>query len=298
METKLEPDFHIGRHKVWRIEEWAGKFSYPEGLFAEYEAEAFQAVEADLTPDYLREGQIYAFLQSWLIEADGLNILVDTGAGNEKHRPNIPVFGQLDTDFLERFERSGKKVEDIDLVICTHLHIDHVGWNTRLVDGNWVPTFPNARYLFPAIDRIAWDPSGPQYASMRGKDVNANVFEDSVQPILDAGIAELVEDEFQPAPGMVLRNAPGHTPGHMVLEVRSGGERALFTGDILHHPMQVVRPDWNSVYCEDRAAAARTRLDIIKDAASDGARIVPAHFGGSHTIFVEKTNNGYKSIAG
>ncbi len=292
----MGPACNIGRHKVWRIEEWAGKFAPPEGLFAEYEAEAFAMEEEGFTPDYVQDGQIYAILQSWLIEANGQLILVDTGAGNGKDRPHIPVFGQLETDFITRFKQSGKQLEDVDIVICTHLHIDHVGWNTRWDGENWVPTFPNAKYIFPAIDRQAWDPAGEIYPSMRGRDVNANVFEDSVQPILDAGLAELVEDGFEPAPGMVLRNAPGHTPGHMVFEVRSEGDRALFTGDILHHPMQVIRPDWNSVYCEDRVAAAQTRRHLIEDAASDGARIVPAHFGGSHSIFVQKTEGGFRPI--
>ena len=289
----MQPSFYVGRYPVWRIEEWAGQFAPPEALFAEFEQQVFDQVEHQFVPDYLQDGNIYAFLQSWLIDADGLKVLVDTGAGNDKDRPGIPVFGGLQTGFLERFTQTGVDPTEVDIVVCTHLHIDHVGWNTRRDGASWVPTFPNARYLFPEVERKAWDPCGSEYAGMRGREVNANVFEDSVQPILDKGLAECVHDGFRVAPGMVLHSAPGHTPGHMLLEVTEGDDVALFTGDILHHPMQVLRPDWNSVYCEDRAQAAATRQRVLERAARMRARIVPAHFGGSHTIFVQSVEQGF-----
>jgi glyoxylase-like metal-dependent hydrolase (beta-lactamase superfamily II) len=292
----MQPAFHIGQYPVWRIEEWAGQFALPRDLFAEFEEHAFAAVREGFVPDYLQDDNIYAFLQSWLIDAGGLKVLVDTGAGNGKERPGIPVFGGLRTDFMTRFAQTGFKPEDIDIVVCTHLHIDHVGWNTRWHDSAWVPTFPKARYLFPAIDREAWDPAKSLYAKLRGREVNANVFEDSVQPILDAGLADCVEDGFSVAPGMVLHNTPGHTPGHMMLEVSDADDTALFTGDILHHPMQIFRPDWNSVYCENRAEAAATRRGVVERAAKTGARIVPAHFGGQHSIFVERVGEGFRPV--
>lgn len=294
----ISPLFHIGSYPVWRIEEWGGQFAPPSALFAEYEEQAFAPYAAEFTPDYLRDGMIYAFLQSFLIDAHGLRILVDTGAGNDKERPGIGVFGHLQSDFLARLAATGHKPEDIDIVFCTHLHIDHVGWNTQLSDGVWVPTFPNATYIFPEIDRHIWDPTKPAYSSLRGADVNRNVFEDSVQPILDAGLAKLVGDDTAIAPGMVAHAAPGHTPGHIFLEVRDGSDVALFTGDILHHPMQVIRPDWNSVYCEDPRQAAATRRALLDRAHATGARIVPAHFGGTHSIFVAQHEEGYRPIAG
>ena len=292
----MKTAFHIGRHPVWRIEEWAGQFAPPQELFAEFEAHAFAKVADGFVPDYLQDGNIYAFLQSWLIDAGGLKVLVDTGAGNGKERPGIPVFGGLQTDFMARFARTGLKPEDVDIVVCTHLHIDHVGWNTQWDGSAWVPTFPRARYLFPAIDREAWDPEKSLYETLRGREVNTNVFEDSVKPILDAGLAECVEDGFCVAPGMVLHTTPGHTPGHMLLEVTDGPDTAMFTGDILHHPMQIFRPDWNSVYCENRTEAAATRRAVVERAADTGARIVPAHFGGSHSIFVERGGEGFRPV--
>ena len=295
---KSAPLFHIGSYPVWRIEEWGGQFAPPSALFAEYEDAAFAPYASSFTPDYLRDGMIYAFLQSFLINANGLRILVDTGAGNDKDRPGIGVFGNLQSDFLARLAATGHQPEDIDIVFCTHLHIDHVGWNTRLSQGAWIPTFPNATYIFPEIDRATWDPASADYAHLRGAEVNRNVFEDSVQPILDAGLAKLIRDGAEIAPGMTAFAAPGHTPGHVFLEVRNGQDMALFTGDILHHPMQVIRPDWNSVYCEDRAEAAATRRMVLERAYTTRARIVPAHFGGTHSIFVEKHNEGFRPIAG
>jgi glyoxylase-like metal-dependent hydrolase (beta-lactamase superfamily II) len=131
---------------------------------------------------------------------------------------------------------------------------------------------------------------------MRGAGVNAEVFGDSVRPILALGRAELVVDGHEVAPGMVMRAAPGHTPGQMLLDLANDGDRALFTGDIIHHPMQIIRPDWNSVYCEDGDQARETRRIVLEDAASTGARVVPAHFGGSHSAFVIRGSDGFRPV--
>ncbi|WP_459789436.1 MBL fold metallo-hydrolase [Alteriqipengyuania sp. 357] len=288
--------FRIGRHKVHRIEEWQGGFSPPDALFAEYEPAAFAAQAPGFEPDFLRDGLIYGYLQSWLIDTGEERVLVDTGAGNNKSRPGIPIFGDLEGDFLGRLNQAGYAPEDIDKVFCTHLHIDHVGWNTQLVDGEWKATFPNATYFFPTIDERAWNPDKDVYASLAGAQVNANVFEDSVAPIIESGQARLIESGATIADGMSAFDSPGHTPGHMVLQVEDGGDVALFTGDILHHPMQVLRPDWNSVYCEDREAAADTRRKILEQATDRQARIVPAHFGAPHSVFVERSDDGFRPV--
>ncbi|ODT05544.1 MAG: MBL fold metallo-hydrolase [Kaistia sp. SCN 65-12] len=288
----MEAAFRIGRYRVFRLEEWQGGFSPPEALFAEYEDAAFAAQAAGFEPAFFRDGMIYGYLQSWLIDTGTERIIVDTGAGNDKDRPGIPIFGNLATPFLAELEAAGFAAGDIDKVFCTHLHIDHVGWNTEWREDSWRPTFPNARHYFPRSDEAAWNPEKPLYATLAGAGVNANVFEDSVLPIIDAGLAELIDDGAEIAPGMRAWTFPGHTPGHMVLEVADQGQVALFTGDILHHPMQVLRPDWNSVYCEDRAQAAASRRHLLERASARGARIVPAHFGAPHSLFVERADDG------
>ena len=288
--------FRIGRHKVYRIEEWQGGFSPPDALFAEYDPGVFAGGWTGIVPDFLRTGLVYGYLQSWVIDTGTERVLVDTGAGNRKERPGIPIFGDLEGDFLDRLGEAGFTPEDIDKVFCTHLHIDHVGWNTRLIGDAWEPTFPNATYYFPTLDEEAWNPEKETYRSLAGAAVNTNVFEDSVAPIIAAGQAELIENGATIAEGMIAHDSPGHTPGHMVLEVESEGAVALFTGDILHHPVQVQRPDWNSVYCENREEAVRTRRAILGRAADRGARIVPAHFAAPHSVFVERIGGGFRPI--
>jgi len=289
--------FNLGAMRVHHVEEWQGAFAAPEELFAGFDVERFAAFRDELPGDmYLADSNsVYAFLQSWILEWDDLTVLYDTGAGNGKERPGIPVFGNLETAFLENLAEAGFATEDIDVVINSHLHIDHVGWNTRSRGSGWEPTFPNARYLFSRIDHDYWHPLGDgARPSARGADVNRNVFEDSVQPILDAGLAELVDDGHRVAEGLILHLHPGHTPGHLVLEAEDGGERALFVGDILHHPAQVYCPEWNSIYCEHGANACDTRKIILAQAADSGARVVPAHFGGCHYAWIERDGDGFR----
>ena len=289
--------FNIGRLRVHRIEEWQGRFAPPEAMFQGFDEATFARYVPLLEPGHVRDGQVYGFLQSWLIEAEGRTILYDTGAGNAKERPRIPIFHRLDGDFLANLSAAGFAPDDIDTVICSHLHIDHVGWNTMLRDGAWVPTFRNAQYVFPAIERVFWDPANAEgYGKARGKPGNANVFEDSVQPILDAGLALLVGEGYVVAPGLTLHAAPGHTPGHLVLRAESGGERALFVADILHHLVQIFVPEWNSMFCEDFDQARRTRFGILAEAADTGACLIPAHFAGSHHVWVKRESGGFRPL--
>ncbi len=289
----------VGGARVWRIEEWQGNFLPPSVFFMGFDEAAFRRVAGPLTPDYYdaEADSIYAFLQTWVLEVDGLTVVWDTGAGNDKERPGIPLFGNLKTPFLERFTDAGLRLEDVDLVICSHLHIDHVGWNTRLEAGRWVPTFPNARYLLPVIDRDYWDPNGTgPRPTEGGAFVNSGTFEDSVQPLLDAGVAELVGHGYQVSNSLSLQAVPGHTPGHLAMNLRSRGEDAIFVGDVLHHPLQVHYPEWNSPYCEDQAQARVTRRRILEQAAERNALVVPAHFGGVHCCRVRPHGDAFTPV--
>jgi glyoxylase-like metal-dependent hydrolase (beta-lactamase superfamily II) len=286
--------FRVGDITVHRIEEWSGEFSPPQFLFPDYDDEAFRRHTPQIIPEHYHpaSNMIVGFVQSWLLEVDGQRILIDSCSGDDKPRPGIPIFSDLKTPYLSNLGKTGFSPEDIDIVICSHLHIDHVGWNTRLVDGHWVPTFPNAKYIMPAIDRRYWDPE-LGHASESGRRVNQNVFEDSVQPILDLARYELVEEGYVVARGLTLAAGPGHTPGHMFVRAESAGDRALFVGDIMHSPMQVYHPEWNSAFCEDGATARKTRRAILQEAAQAQALVFPAHFAGRHAVRVTEKGTGF-----
>jgi glyoxylase-like metal-dependent hydrolase (beta-lactamase superfamily II) len=290
----------IGGIVIHRVEEWRGTFLTPQQLFVGFEAEAYAVTRTEVPPGclHLENDAIEARLQSWVIETEDRKILFDTGAGNDKVRPGIPVFGNLKTPFLDTLARAGFATADIDLVVCSHLHIDHVGWNTMLNDGRWVPTFPKARYVFPKADAIYWDPRNRHlFPNMIGEEVNQGFFDDSVQPILDLELADLIEGETEIAKGIHMRPAPGHTPGSMTMMVESRGDRALFVGDVLHHPLQIFNPGWNSIFCEDAAMARASRRGVLERAADERAVLIPAHFAGEHMVRIRRCGDGFRPAA-
>ena len=180
--------------------------------------------------------------------------------------------------------------EDVDLVVNTHLHVDHIGWNTRLADGAWVPTFPNATYLMPKADFEFWNPANnPDIAG----GINENAFEDSVAPVLDAGQVQLWEGSHAIDANLRLDAAPGHTPGHSVIMLESGADRALFAADIMHTPLQVTHPDHSSCFCHDPAQARATRHRLLGWAADAGALVLPAHFSGHGALEIRHQDGGY-----
>jgi glyoxylase-like metal-dependent hydrolase (beta-lactamase superfamily II) len=228
---------------------------------------------------------------TWIVEIDGLTVVVDPCNGNGRSRPGVPFFEKLDTPFLERFEAQGVRPEDVDVVFCTHLHCDHCGWNTQLRDGRWTPTFPNARYLFVRREVERWDPRRPGHSPVA---FNAGVFDDSVRPILDAGLAELVEDRHRVSPSLAIEPSWGHTFGHSTLRLSSAGDAAFFTGDAFHHPLQVVRPDLNMDGGDDVPMAGENRARLVREMAELGAMILPAHFPDPYCGRVRKAGAGYR----
>ncbi|MCX2953709.1 MBL fold metallo-hydrolase [Lentzea sp. NEAU-D7] len=275
----------LGGVSVTRVWEYYGSVEMtPEVFFPESSRQAWE--EGWLAPEFLdpATGTVRAAVQTWLLRSEGRTILVDTGVGNHKERPYAPVWSHLTTDFLGNLARAGVRPEDVDVVVNTHLHIDHVGWNTRLEDRAWVPTFPNATYLMPKDDFDFWNPANNRTAVLgRG---NQNVFEDSVLPVHQAGLAQLWEHGHQIDANLRLEPAPGHTPGSSVLALVSGTDRAVFTGDLVHAPVQVLEPDANSCFCENPAEARATRRRILGEAADTGALVFPAHFPGGGAVEV------------
>jgi glyoxylase-like metal-dependent hydrolase (beta-lactamase superfamily II) len=219
------------------------------------------------------EGDLRLLIQALVVESEDRKILVDTCVGNDKER-TIPVFDHLETDFLEKLERAGFARESIDTVLCTHLHVDHVGWNTMKVDGGWVPTFPNARYL---VVRPEWE-----HWSAEDDRAHGDVLGDSVRPIFDAGLADLVEPGFTVTDEVSLEPTPGHTPGHSSVRIRSGGEEAVITGDLMHHPSQCAHPEWGSSADVDPELARETRRAFLKAQAGRPILVIGTHFAGPH----------------
>jgi glyoxylase-like metal-dependent hydrolase (beta-lactamase superfamily II) len=264
-------------------------------LFADFRPEILEENLHWLTPHYYdpEKAMFPTSVHSWLLKTPRQNILIDTCGGNGKTRPLSPRFHQLNTAYLERLNATGTTLEQIDHVILTHLHIDHVGWNTRLDGDRWVPTFPNAQYIMSRTERDAQDPA----RGAAGKPEGANLpFIDSVQPILDAGLATVVEGIEALFPGIDLMPIPGHTPGMIAIRVRSQGQEALFAGDIAHQPIQVAAPDWSSKYCADPKQSAATRRHIFEYCAERQCLLLPVHFGWPYCGRIARQRDAFRFI--
>ena len=224
-----------------------------------------------LAPHFIDEdGKLRMSVHALVVATPSRRILVDTCIGNDKERP-IPAWNHLQTSFLADLEKAGYPRESIDTVLCTHLHIDHVGWNTMLVDGKWVPTFPNARYLIGRTEIGYWQTQQDDAAHQAS-------FADSVQPVVDAGLVDLVESDLHVTDEVRLIPTLGHTPGHVSVEIDSHGQQALITGDFIHHPCQMARVDWCSAADHDPVKARQTRQAVFSRLAATATLLIGTHF--------------------
>jgi glyoxylase-like metal-dependent hydrolase (beta-lactamase superfamily II) len=249
-----------------------------------------------LAPDHWDgvTGCIHISHHAWVVRTPGGIVLVDPCVGNGRHRPTLPFYHELDTPFLERLAATGVRPEEVDFVVCTHLHVDHVGWNTQLKDGRWVPTFPNARYIFSRREHDFWaqDLTG---GLPRKWAFNAGVFADSVRPIIDAGLALLIDEEAGHSfagNSFSLIPTPGHTIGHMSAVLDGGDDGALFCGDVMHWPAQILFPDWRSGGSYDDDQAIASRMKVLELCADKGWLLATQHFRGAHACRIERTMNG------
>ena len=267
----------IGQTAITQVIEQRGAGFAPHFLYPDWDPAVLREHADIMIPQCYDEAQerFIASVHTWVVRTRHHTILIDSCAGNHKNRPSLPRFHQLNLPFLERLAASGVSPEAVDFVCCTHLHADHCGWNTRLVDGRWVPTFPNAKYVFSKAEYDHW--SGP--AGREG--FNAGVYEDSVLPVVASGQAQIVEGEDAIGDGLTFRPTPGHSIGHVAIELVDAGERGIFSGDIMHQPLQVFRPDWNSTFCEDPAQARASRRWLLEKAAEDASTVFTAHFANS-----------------
>jgi glyoxylase-like metal-dependent hydrolase (beta-lactamase superfamily II) len=230
-------------------------------------------------------------VHSWVVEIGGTTVLIDTCDGNHKNRL-IPEVSQLNTDYLGNLRRAGYETGDIDLVMCTHLHFDHVGWNTRLDNGKWVPTFENARYLFGKRD-YEYFQSQPESEA-----VHLEAFLDSIVPVMDAGKGEIVDEDHlalgEIANGVWMEPAFGHSPGCCVINAQSDGPPALFWGDVIHHPVQLIRHDLPFAFDADGAQASRTRKAVMERVADSDTLCFPAHFRRTSAGYVKRDGDAFR----
>lgn len=241
-----------------------------------------------LGPDQELELAIHA----WLVRGPEWTLLVDTGTGAKKNRPSSPAFHRRESDFLDQLAAAGVKPEQVDYVLHTHLHVDHVGWNTRLADnGAWIPTFAKARHIFSEDEyRFFANP-----ANMIARHNNSFLARnDSVDPLVANDQAVFVPAEGgEPVPGITFVPTPGHSPFHFSISIEQGGQRLLFSGDVFHHPAQVLVPSANSAFDADPARAAASRHRFLELASESDTTTFCTHVGGSSVLRIERAESAF-----
>ena len=273
--------WRIGNVTITRVVEIEVQGGPPNLLFPGLEPELVQKIRW-LQPHFADEsGMLHSSIPSFVIESEGKRIIVDTCAGNDKRR-QYPLFNQRKGTYLSQLADVGFPAESIDIVLCTHLHVDHVGWNTRLVNDRWIPTFPNARYLFGRIEWEYWHQrflSGEIASTASAKILDVpQVIKDSVLPIVEANVHTLVEMNHPLTSEVSLIATPGHTPGHVSVSIHSHGHEAIITGDIFHHPIEIEYPKLPGNFDVDPKAAEKTRLLFLETYSGRDVLILGTHF--------------------
>jgi glyoxylase-like metal-dependent hydrolase (beta-lactamase superfamily II) len=240
-----------------------------------------------LAPDHFdpASGEIRMPVRTWIVRDGRRTFLIDTCLGNHKDRRRVAGLHQLEIPWLERLAAAGVTPDGVDYVLCTHLHLDHVGWNTRLENGRWVPTFPNAKYVIAKAELDHFRAAEGPFDRL--------VWNDSVAPVVEAGQVEAVDGEDLIAGLLAIKPTPGHTPGHIRLELRSGGELGVFSGDILHSPVQAPFWRWSTTFCSNPDQSAETRRETLAYCASEGALLIPAHFHKTPVARVSEAGDGF-----
>lgn len=269
---------------VEREETWDGTMLLPNATPENMKKEADW-----LYPTFVDDnGKITLSIHSLIVESQGKRIVVDTCVGNDKKRDAFPTWTNLQSPFLKTLADSGNPRESVNRVVCTHLHLDHVGWNTMLDKGKWVPTFPNAKYL---IGGTEWD-----FFSKMEDDFHKGPVDDSVRPIIDDGLADLIDEKHRITDEVWFESTPGHTPGHMSVRISSAGQEAVITGDMMHHPIQVRYPEWDDVFDTDGPLAKKTRRAFCERYADTGTLIFGTHFASPSVGKIVKKGAEYRLV--
>lgn len=258
-------------------------------LLPDASRELIQSVDW-LVPHYADErGRVRFSVHALVLETPSLRVVVDTCVGNDKRDRDLPHWNGLSTSFLQDLERAGYTRESIDVVLCTHLHADHVGWNTMLVDGVWQPTFPNARYLLGKAELTYWETRADMQEALAMR-------ADSLAPVLAAGLVDLIEAPHVVCPEVSLLSTPGHTPGHISVRVASRGQEALITGDIIHHPCQFAHPHLHARPDATPDQARATRKELLERDADTQVLWIGTHFASPTGGRVQRDGAGYRFV--
>ena len=274
--------WQIGKVKITQVVELTTASLGPH-LLPQATPEALGALPW-ITPFVDADGRIVLSIHSLIIESEDQLVMVDTCIGNDKER-TYPRWNRMQTRFLDSLEAAGFRPEAFDTVLCTHMHVDHVGWNTRLVDGVWQPTFANARYLYAEDEWAHWRTEPQEYGP---------VIEDSVQPIFDAGLADLVRQDHRVTDEVWLEPTPGHTPGHVSIHIASEGEEAVITGDMIHHPCQIAHADWSSTADWNQTLSHETRAAFLKRYADRPVLVIGTHFAAPTAGHIVRDGDTYR----
>jgi len=278
----------LGPVRIDRVVE-IPRSTYPtKDMLPDSTAEAIARHHAWLKPHFWDEttGDLGSRIQTFVVRTPRYTVLIDTGVGNGKARAHNPLWNQRQGTYLDDLADAGVTPEQVDYVLCTHLHVDHVGWNTRLVAGRWVPTFPRAKYVMAGEEWQFW-----KYETETGKE-EWGCIADSVVPVVEAGQAVLVDDDYAVDEHLRFEPSRGHTPGHVCVRLTTPAGTAVFSGDLMHRTVQVAEPQWSSQFCHDPAQAARTRRDFVERHADSGTLILPAHF--PRPGYVVRANGGFR----
>lgn len=288
MQTRM-----IGDVRITRIHEYSGPTHAPSFLLPDMAPSTLEGNREWMAPNHWipHMNKLILTVQMWVVHAGDRIIVVDTGVGNHKPREGMARMHQLNNLVLEWLEAAGAPPDKVTDVALTHLHMDHVGWNTRWVDGRWTPTFPNARYHIP-LDDFKFCESGRN--KEEALDVFGASFEDSVMPIVREGLASMIEPGADIADCLRAQAASGHSPGQVAYRIRSRGDEAIFSGDICHNPIQIVEPQLNSGYCIWPDKARQTRREFLVSAADREALVLPVHFGEPYSGFVRREGQGFR----